>query len=98
MKEQFLMFWNKSSKQEAAAFLLDWVFTAILSDIPGLQKMGYTILNHGEGLLAYYDHSISNGKIEGTNNKIKVKKRQGYGYRDIEYFTLLLYDLHEKAA
>lgn len=98
MKEQFRMFWNKGSKQEAAAFLLDWVFTAILSDIPGLQKMGYTILNHGEGLLAYYDHSISNGKIEGTNNKIKVKKRQGYGYRDMEYFTLLLYDLHEKAA
>jgi len=98
MKEQFRTFWQKSSKEAAALFLIDWVLTAMLSNIPGLQKIAGTILKHAGGLLAYYDHSISNGKIEGTNNKIKVKKRQGYGYRDMEYFTLLLYDLHEKAA
>lgn len=98
MKEQFRIFWEKSSKKEAAEFLIAWVLSAITSYIPELEKMGYSMLRHKEGLLAYYDHPISNGKIEGVNNKIKVKKRQGYGYRDTGYFTLLLYDLHEKAA
>lgn len=47
-------------------------------------------------ILAWYDHSISNGKIEGINNKIKVLKRQAYGYRNDEFFKLKLYALHDK--
>ncbi|AST05653.1 hypothetical protein AF2641_01310 [Anoxybacillus flavithermus] len=30
----------------------------------------------------------SNGKMEGTNNKIKLIKRRGYGYRNIHRFAL----------
>ena len=30
----------------------------------------------------------SSGQLEGANNKIKVLKRIGYGYRDMEYFFL----------
>ncbi|MCE2983328.1 MAG: transposase, partial [Parachlamydia sp.] len=37
----------------------------------------------------------SNGKTEGINNKIKTMKRQAYGFRDIEYFKLRLYNLHK---
>ncbi|HAO52839.1 TPA: ISL3 family transposase [Candidatus Magasanikbacteria bacterium] len=96
MKEQFRTFWGKGSKQEGAKFLCQWIFTAVQSGIPTLAKVGKTFLRHYEGLLNYFDHRISNGKIEGINNKIKVQKRCGYGYRDIEYFTLLLYDLHKK--
>jgi len=39
-------------------------------------------------ILSYYDHPISSGPIEGTNNKIKTLKRQAYGYRDKEFFKL----------
>ncbi|MBR3215273.1 MAG: transposase [Exiguobacterium sp.] len=35
--------------------------------------------------------SLSNGKMEGTNNKIKLIKRRGYGYRTLERFFLSLY-------
>lgn len=35
-----------------------------------------------EGLVAHARHDISTGKLEGFNNKIKVAKRIGYGYRD----------------
>ncbi|OAH54294.1 ATP-dependent protease [Domibacillus aminovorans] len=30
----------------------------------------------------------SNGKAEGTNNKIKLIKRRAYGYRNMERFKL----------
>lgn len=46
------------------------------------------------GLLAWYDHPISSGPLEATNNKIKTVQRQAYGYRDQEYFTLKIYSLH----
>lgn len=40
--------------------------------------------------------TISSGKIEGLNNKIKTLKRQAYGYRDLAYFKLRLFHLHEQ--
>ena len=37
-------------------------------------------------------YPISTGKLEGFNNKIKVAKRIGYGYRDDDvFFTLIRY-------
>ncbi|MCR5562193.1 MAG: transposase, partial [Desulfovibrio sp.] len=37
----------------------------------------------------------SSGRLEGTNNKIKVLKRMAYGYRDQEFFKLRLLAIHE---
>jgi len=47
-----------------------------------------------EGILAYYDFSISTGPLEGINNKIKTMKRQAYGFRDQEFFKLKIMGLH----
>lgn len=41
-------------------------------------------------------YPISNGPTEGINNKLKVLKRQMYGFRNDEFFTLKLYALHDK--
>jgi transposase len=46
-------------------------------------------------LLTWYDHRISSGPMEGTNNKIKTMKRQAYGYRDMEFFELKILSIHE---
>ncbi|MCI5211577.1 MAG: hypothetical protein D3910_22980 [Candidatus Electrothrix sp. ATG2] len=35
-----------------------------------------------------------NRPLEGFNNKIKTIKRQEYGFRDMQYFKLRLYDMH----
>ncbi|MFG6320175.1 MAG: transposase, partial [Lachnospiraceae bacterium] len=40
-------------------------------------------------------HHISSGRVEGINNKIKVMKRNAYGFRDEEYFKLRLFSLHD---
>jgi len=98
MKEQFREFWIKKTKKEAAHFLLYWIYEAVYSKIQPLVGVGLTLLRHYEGLLTYFDHHIDNGMAEGLNNKIKVLKRRAYGYRDLEYFELLLYHLHEKTT
>ena len=48
---------------------------------------------HFEGIIAHATFRISNGKIEGINQKIKTLRRHGYGYPDDEYFFLKLFDL-----
>jgi transposase len=96
MKEQFRLFWQCSSKYEGARFLGWWIIQALESGVEQLAKTARTLLHHYEGLLSYFEHKIDNGKAEGINNKIKVLKRQAYGYRDQEYFKLRLYNLHKK--
>jgi hypothetical protein len=36
--------------------------------------------------------------MEGLNNKIKVLKRQAYGFRNMAFFKLRLYFLHETSV
>ena len=94
MKEQLRLFWQQCSGETAAAFLKQWCFDALMSDIKQLASIGAMILRHWNGLLNYYPHKISNGPLEGLNNKIKTMKRQAYGFRDMQYFKLRLYDMH----
>ncbi|MTQ93997.1 hypothetical protein GMC98_04265 [Ruminococcus bromii] len=35
-------------------------------------------------------YSISTGKLEGFNDKLKVAKRIGYGYRNDDFFFTLI--------
>lgn len=94
MKEQLRLFWQQNTKKEAAFFLTQWLLDAFKSDIKQLRKIASTLTDHLLGVLHYYPDKITNGLLEGLNNKIKTMKRQAYGFRDMEYFTLRLYDLH----
>lgn len=47
------------------------------------------------GLVSYAVTKMRNGRMEGTNQKIKTLLRQVYGLRDDDFFRLKLYALHE---
>ena len=83
---------------EADALLLkahDWIEQARQSGLKPIEIIADTLARHREGILAWYDYRISNGKLEGINNKIKTMKRQAYGYRDMPFFKLKLLSLHD---
>ncbi|MCA9056200.1 MAG: transposase, partial [Planctomycetaceae bacterium] len=65
----------------AEQFLTDWLRQAESSGIRVLKTSARTLAAYKSGLLAWYDHPISTGPLEGTNNKIKTLKRQAYGFR-----------------
>jgi len=96
MKEQLRGFWEQEDKRAGEVFLKKWCFDALMTGIKPLGKVAKSLWRKSEGLLSYFAHRISNGKAEGINNKIKTLKRQAYGYRDMEYFKLRLYHLHEQ--
>ena len=96
MKEQLRLFWNMKTREKAKKFLSSWGYEALTSGIPALAKVAKTIMAYRSGLLTYFDHKITNAPVEGLVNKIKTLKRQAYGFRDIEYFKLRLYHLHQQ--
>lgn len=95
MKDELREVWEQDDEDEAEAFLLDWIARAEASGIRMLQNFAQTLRIHAWGILAWYDHEISTGPLEGTNNKIKTLKRQAYGFRDLEFFKLKIYALHK---
>ena len=95
LKEQLRQIWPQPTKDMAEKVLDDWIRQAEQSKITQLQKMAVTVKTYKKGILAWYDCHLSTGKVEGINNKIKVMKRNAYGFRDERYFTLRLYALHD---
>ena len=95
MKDDLNEVWEQDTQKEAESHLMDWILRAEASGIAMLIKFAQTLRRHALGILAWYDFEISTGPLEGVNNKIKTLKRQAYGYRDLEFFKLKIYALHE---
>jgi len=95
LKKDLRMFWNSPNPWAAEVFLNSWIRQASALGNKYFAKLADTLDSHRPGLLAYFKHRITTGPLEGLNNKIKVLKRQAYGFRDNEYFKLRLYFLHD---
>lgn len=95
LKEDLRQLWEQGKKSNAKRFLDDWIARAHASGITILKKFANTLQLHRQGLLAWYNHPISTGPLEGTNNKIKTMQRQAYGYRDPTFFRLKIFALHQ---
>jgi len=95
LKEELGHLWSNSTREEADKFLHSWVEKVQATTIQPLIKFAKTLMAHRTGILNWFDYRISTGTLEGFNNKIKVLKRKAYGYRDMEYFALKIYALHE---
>jgi len=94
LKEELRELWKQPTKTAARNFLTSWYLRAMNSGVRQLVEFARTLLAHATGILAYYNHAISTGPLEGLNNKIRTLQRQAYGFRDHEYFVLCLYALH----
>jgi len=95
LKEDLRRFWDQPSQAAGIAFLLDWIERAQASGVRMLERFAQTLINHWQGLIAYFEHPITTGPLEGLNNKIKTLKRQAYGFRDTEFFKLRIKGVHE---
>lgn len=50
------------------------------------QESSQTIRDHLEGICNYFISHSSSGAMEGINNRIKLIKRQGYGFTNFDNF------------
>jgi transposase len=94
LKEELRELWNQSSRPAMESFLKQWCQRAMESGIRQMAKMAKTLQVHIKGILAYADHPITSGKMEGINNKIKTLTKKSYGFHDQDYFILKLLSLH----
>lgn len=95
IKEMMRLIWQQTTRGKMAAYVREWCLLAAGSGVRQIISMAKTVATHLSGILAWWDHPISNGRMEGINNKIKTMLRQHYGLRDERFFILRLLGLHE---
>lgn len=94
-KEMMSLIWEQPSEAKMARYIKEWCAVAAGSGIRQLQTMARTVQAHAWGLINWWRHPISNGRMEGINHKVKTMLRQHYGLRDERFFILRLLGLHE---
>jgi len=94
LKDDLNQLWVYDNKEEADTHLNSWIQKALAAQIPVLATYVETLERYRNGILNYYDFQITTAKVEGINNKIKVLKRKVYGFGDLLYFALKIFDLH----
>ena len=85
-KEDFLKILDCKDRETAKKPMADWINWAYNCDIPQFVKCAKTMMNWLTGILNSFTTTITNGFTEGCNNKIKVLKRNAYGFRNFKRF------------
>lgn len=85
-KERFQEIVALSNADEKREMFKHWVDYTEASDLPQFKRCTNTYRHWMTEILNSMDTPITNGFTEGCNNKIKVLKRNAYGYRNFERF------------
>ena len=86
LKEMFYEIVDTEDRKQARDLMLEWIYAAQSSGLSEYVKCSNTMINWQYGILNSFDYSYTNGFTEGCNNKIKVLKRNAYGYRNFRRF------------
>ena len=79
------------SPDAAESHLNSWLRWASRSRLPPFVTLARTLRRHRDGVLAAIRLGISNGRLEGLNNKIGVIKRRAYGFHSVPALISMIF-------
>jgi transposase len=86
IKEVFRSFWLCDKVKAAERYFGKWYSWAIRSRLEPVKKVARMCRTHLENILTFFVHRLTNGPIEGLNNKIQGLIKKAYGYRNKQRF------------
>ncbi len=91
LKEYLATILGQATPEDAPELLEEWLEWAARSRLAPFVKLGRTIRKHAEGILAYLDTRMTNGPVEGINNKLRVIARRAYGFHSAGALISMLF-------
>ena len=79
------------NRHQGATLLKAWMENAKDSGLPPMVKVAYTIMNHWDGVIRWFESQINNGILEGFNSLIQAAKAKARGYRTHKNFINMAY-------
>ncbi len=82
IKEQLRNIYERSEKEANPILLLiDWLGQRVFLCVK-------TIIRWFGEVVGYFESGTTQGTVEGINNRLKLIKRQGYGFKNLDNFRL----------
>ena len=91
LKESFQLFGGYRQPWRAKQHLLKWINSAMRSRLEPFKKFARMLRSHLDGVLAWTKTRLSNGAVEGMNNKIKSISHRSFGFRSAANFIAAIY-------
>jgi transposase len=98
LKESFRGWYQTPERSQAEGKLVLLEEKIACSSLPEFKELLRTFRNWREEILNYFDYRITNGFVEGKNNRIKTIKRIAYGYRNMANFRLRILAANSKGS
>lgn len=80
LKESFADILDRRQPNVVREKLVDWISWASRSRLPAFVKVAKTIRKCLDDIVAYIRHRLTNGLVEGLNNKARLLTRRAYGF------------------
>ena len=90
LKETFADILSRRQPHVVTAKLADWLSWASRSRLPGFVKVARTIRRHLPDIVAYTRWGMTNGIVEGLNNKVRVITRRSFGFHSATALIALI--------
>ena len=85
-KEDFMKILECTNRETAKQYMAEWLESAQNCGLIPFEKCAKTLHTWMTGILNSFSVPYTNGFTEGCNNKIKVLKRNAYGYKSFSRF------------
>lgn len=80
LKESLAAVFEEKSRNDAEQELDRWLAWASRSKLGPFVKAARTVRKYKEGILAYIETNLTNGLVEGFNNKLRMIARRAFGF------------------
>lgn len=91
LKDDFMDLYTYKREAWARKFLNGWLHRAMRSRLEPIKKVARMIRSHLDGVLAWVTWKISNGRLEGMNNRIRLLSHRSFGLHSAEALIALVY-------
>jgi transposase len=91
LKESLAHGLDYRQKGRAQQHLEGWLQWACHSKLAPFVKLSRTVRTFQQGILAYVRTGLSNGLVEGLNNKIRLITRRAYGFHGSDALSAMIY-------
>lgn len=88
LKESLERLWQQPDENAAREYLHSWIRQLRWQRLKSFEKLAHLLLDHLEGLLAFYRANVRFGVVEAINGNIRALVRRGRGYRNLRYLLL----------
>lgn len=89
-KEEIYKLYRIKGYRRAELSLNTTLLAMKLSQLPEIRRLSKTLLKWKKEILNYFEMPLTNGRVEGFNNKASLVRKRGFGYRNPNNYRLRL--------